>query len=145
MNITRWRSPAQQLSQMEARMQKMLESPFPFPFFAEEIGWNPTMDVTETEKTIEVTAELPGVAREDVEIDLRDDILTIRGEKKAENEVKRKERYMLERYYGSFQRSFTLPAPVDPEKVEAEFADGVLKIHMEKSGRANGRRIPIGR
>jgi HSP20 family protein len=81
--------------------------------------------------------------KDDVEVDLENNVLTIRGEKKQEKEEKEKEQYLFERYYGSFQRSFALPAPVDESKVRAEFRNGVLRINLEKSVQARGKKITI--
>lgn len=143
MNMIRWRTPTRPLAQMERTMQRLFDEPFRLPFVTEDMGWMPAVEVSETDSSIQVTAELPGVAKEDVSVDLDDNVLTIRGEKKEEKKVEQAEQYLVERYYGSFQRSFTLPAPVDPEKVRAEFNNGVLTVKLEKNGRARGRRIEI--
>jgi HSP20 family protein len=141
MTIVRWRSPG--LSQVERQMQRLFTEPFRVPFVTEDMGWTPSVEVTETENSIDVAAELPGMTKEDVEVDLENNVLTIRGEKRQEKEEKDKEQYLLERYYGSFQRSFSLPSPVDESKVKAEFRNGVLKIHLEKSAQAKGKKIAI--
>jgi HSP20 family protein len=143
MGMLTWRSPVRGLSQMENRMHRLFDQPFRFPFPTEEMGWSPSVEVSETDHSIEVTAEIPGVSKDDVEVDLDNNVLTIRGEKREEKEEKDKEHYLLERYYGSFQRSFVLPAPVDEGKVSADFRDGVLKVHLEKSLQARGRKITI--
>jgi len=93
----------------------------------------PSIDVSENDKGIEVTAELPGVDEKDVEVTLADNLLTIKGEKKSEREEKEEGSYVSERSYGSFQRSFSLPYEVDAGKVEAKFDKGVLKISLPKS------------
>ncbi len=143
MPMVRWRAPLAQLGQMEQRMQRLFDEPFRLPLLTEEMGWSPSVDVTETDNAIEITAELPGVSKDDVEVDLENNVLTIRGEKKSETEEKGKEKYLYERYYGSFQRTFSLPAPVDEGKVTAEFRNGVLKVHLEKTVQAKGRKIAI--
>lgn len=93
----------------------------------------PNIDVSETDKGLEVTAELPGVDEKDVDVTLADNILTIKGEKKSEREEKGEGRYVSERSYGAFQRSFSLPYEVDEANVEAKFDKGVLKISLPKS------------
>ncbi|MEX1183178.1 MAG: Hsp20/alpha crystallin family protein [Gemmatimonadota bacterium] len=138
--VTR-RSPA--LSHIERRMQQLFEEPFRLPFIAEDMGWTPSVEVTETDSSIDVTAELPGVSKEDVDVDLENNVLTIRGEKKQQKQEKEKEHYLYERYYGSFQRSFSLPAPVDESSVKAEFRNGVLRIHLSKAAQSRGTKITI--
>jgi HSP20 family protein len=128
---------------MERRMRRLFEEPFRMDFLTEEMGWMPAVEVTQTAEAIEVTAELPGMTREDVDISLEHNVLTIRGEKKEETEAKEKERYLFERFYGSFQRAFTLPSHVEQEKVTAEFANGVLRIHLPKAAEAKGKKITI--
>lgn len=90
------------------------------------------LDVSETDKEITVTAELPGVDEKDIEVALADDLLTIRGEKKVEKEHKSDNVFMAERSYGSFSRSLRLPFGVDEDKVEAKFKNGVLTITLPK-------------
>lgn len=93
----------------------------------------PRIDVAETDKAIEITAELPGVDEKDVEVTLNDDVLTIRGEKKSESEDKQKDYHLVERSYGMFRRSMTVPAGIDAEKISADFAKGVLKVTLPKA------------
>ena len=93
---------------------------------------SPNMDVVETDKSIELTAELPGVAEDDVDVTLVDDVLTIKGEKKAEKTDEKQDYRVVERTYGSFQRSMRLPFKVDAEAIEAQFTNGVLKVSLPK-------------
>ena len=104
-----------------------------------------TLDVAETDKTYEVTADLPGAAPENIDVSLRDDILTIKAEKKAEKEDKNKNYHLHERSYGMFQRSFMLPTGVDASKIDASFDKGVLKISLPKlpEAQANVRKIAV--
>lgn len=97
-----------------------------------ESGFSPSLDVVETDKSIEVTTELPGVAEADVEVTIVDDVLTIRGEKKAEKKEEKSDYRMVERSYGSFQRSLRLPFQTDADKIDAQFKDGVLKVVLPK-------------
>lgn len=103
----------------------------------------PSTDVTETDKEIEVTAELPGLEDKDVEINYADGVLTIRGEKKAEKEEKNKTRHVIERSYGSFSRTLDLPAGVDPNKIRATINKGVLKVIVEKPAAKEVKKIEV--
>ncbi len=95
-------------------------------------GWNPVVDIYDNEDSIVIKAELPGVSKKDIEIDIKDRVLTLKGERSADNEVKEDTYYRRERTYGRFERSFTLPANVDPDKIKADYSDGVLKIEVPK-------------
>lgn len=118
--------------------------PSPRPMFDLELprfsgaGWPvaPAIDVAEKEKEFEITAELPGIDEKNVEIKVSNRTLTIRGEKNEEKEEKEKDYCLSERRYGSFQRSFTLPESVDADKIEANFAKGVLTVKLPKSADA---------
>ena len=92
--------------------------------------------MAETDKAYEVTAELPGMDESNIEVKLADDVLTIKGEKKEEKEEKKKDYYVSERRFGSFQRSFTVPAGVDASKIEANFKNGVLIVTLPKNAQA---------
>lgn len=93
---------------------------------------SPHIDVAETDKAIELSAELPGVSQDDVDVTLVDDVLTIKGEKKAEKTDEKKDYRVVERSYGSFQRSMRLPFKVDASAIEAQFTNGVLKVVLPK-------------
>lgn len=101
------------------------------------------MDVAETESDIVVKAEVPGLDKDDISLSLQGDILTIRGEKKDERKEEKGSYRLLERRYGSFQRTVTLPTGVDPEKIEAKFRNGVLTIKMPKTEETRARKIEI--
>lgn len=92
----------------------------------------PSMDISESDNVIEITAELPGLEKKDVELNVTDTLLTIRGEKKNEREETNKDYHLVERSYGSFSRSVELPAGVKPEDISAEIAKGVLKVTVQK-------------
>lgn len=95
-------------------------------------GLAPRIDVSETNGAVEITAELPGVSEDEVDVTLVDDVLTIKGEKKSETEDKQKNYHLIERSYGAFRRAIRLPYEVDPKKVEARFDKGVLKVVLPK-------------
>jgi HSP20 family protein len=105
--------------------------------------WTPAVDIAEQENAYEVKMELPGVNKEDVKISLESNILTIRGEKKQEKEEKQKNLHSVERTYGSFQRSFTLPTTVKSDKIDAVFTDGVLSITLPKIEESKPKQIEV--
>jgi len=105
--------------------------------------WNPAVDVEERDQEYVVRAELPGVAREDVNITTRGNILTIRGEKKQTKEARDSDYHRTERLYGSFQRSFSLPGNVKEDKIEASFREGILEIVVPKAEDAQAQSIKI--
>jgi HSP20 family protein len=102
------------------------------------------MNVSETEKEIRITAELPGVSPDDVDVNLDDDVLTIRGEKRFEQQDEKEDFHFVERSYGTFQRSLRLPFPVDPDQVKATFENGVLTVTLPKSApQERARKIQV--
>ncbi|MFW6202483.1 MAG: Hsp20/alpha crystallin family protein [Gemmatimonadota bacterium] len=109
----------------------------------EAVGWAPATDVVERREEFEVTVELPGMRREDVHVEMQDRQLTIRGEKREERERRDERRHLLERSYGGFTRSLTLPQSVDPDRIRARFENGVLRVTLPKSAAGQGRRIQI--
>ena len=124
----------------------MNQPPFTAATGAETIGIMPAVEITESNGDFICTVELPGLTEKDVHVEFNADELTIKGEKKDERESKDDKRYyMLERSYGSFERSFTFPAKVDAEKVMAEFKNGVLTIRLPKAAadKPQGRAIPV--
>jgi len=124
-------------------------SGFDDPFFGGLIsrngGFRPTVDVSENDGSITVTAELPGLTEDDVEVTLNENVLTLSGEKRQESEEEREDFRHVERSYGSFRRSFTLPNTIDPERVTAKFNKGVLTVNIARNDKAiaNERRISV--
>jgi HSP20 family protein len=106
-------------------------------------AWLPAADVVEDKDHLKIAVELPGVGPEDVKVSVENQVLTIRGEKKQESEKKDERWYRYERSYGSFERSFTLPSTVDPDRVQATADNGVLTLVLPKSERAKPREIPV--
>ena len=105
---------------------------------------NASMNVSETDKELRITAELPGVTEQDIDVSLDDDVLTIRGEKKFERKDEKENFHFVERSYGTFQRSLRLPYAVDSEQVRASFENGVLTVTVPKTGRQErSRRIQV--
>jgi HSP20 family protein len=105
---------------------------------------NASLNVSETEKEIRITAELPGVTEQDIDVSLDDDVLTVRGEKKFERTDEKETYHFVERSYGTFQRSLRLPFSVNPDQVQASFENGVLTVRLPKTGRQErSRRIQV--
>ena len=105
--------------------------------------WQPSVDIIEDEKEYLVKADLPDLKKEDVKVTIEDNVLTITGERKFEKEEKGKKYHRLERAYGNFLRSFTLPPGAEGAKVVAEFKDGVLKVHLPKTEKAKQRSMEV--
>ena len=101
--------------------------------FRSVADWSPLVDITEDEKEFLLKAELPGVKREEVKVTVEDGVLMLSGERRFEKEEKDKKYHRIERAYGSFMRSFTLPEETPADKVAAEFKDGVLLVHLPKA------------
>jgi HSP20 family protein len=105
--------------------------------------WAPAVDIYEQDGTLVLKAELPGVDPKEVQLNVENNVLTIRGERKLENEVKKENYHRVERAYGSFTRSFHLPNTVDTNNIKAEFKDGVLKVSLPKREEAKQKQISI--
>jgi HSP20 family protein len=118
-----WRRPFRSLAGFERNLAQKLVS-------------TPAVDVTESDKAYEIAAELPGMDEKDIEVNVANDGLTIKGEKKFEREEKQKDYYVSERRYGSFERHFGLPKDVEADKIEASFRNGVLKVTLPKTAEA---------
>ncbi len=108
------------------------------PVFRRQLRWmtTPAVDVVESEKAFEISADLPGMDEKNIEVKVADGRLTIKGEKQEEKEEKKKDYYLHERHFGSFQRSFEVPETVDPDKIEASFKKGVLTVTLPKKPEA---------
>jgi HSP20 family protein len=106
-------------------------------------NWNPVVDIYEEQDQIVVKAELPGVSKEGIAVDVKGRVLTLKGERSADNEVKEESYFRRERVYGRFARSFTLPAEIDADSVKAEYNDGVLKITLPKPETYKPKQITV--
>lgn len=148
--------PARALSPFE-EMERRFEDLFRRPFSLLEPSWwprlrmpemeevSPKVDIFEEGDDFVVKAEIPGMKKEDIEVNLTDDMVTISGEKKQEEKVEKKDYYRLERSYGSFSRSFRLPKEIQTDKAKATFKDGVLEVKVPKTEEAKKKEknIPI--
>lgn len=145
--VTRW-SPWKELEEMEKRLSTIFGRP-PVTTGGEKqeaisvTQWSPLVDITEDDKEYVVKAELPEMKKEDIKINVHDDVLTVSGERKYEKEEKGKKFHRVERAYGSFMRSFTLPEDADGSKISAEYKDGMLKVHLPKSEQAKKKAIEV--
>jgi HSP20 family protein len=129
------------------RINRLFDGSF-FPTFSLDDGmslgnWRPVVDIYENEDTVVVKAELPGVDKKDIKVDLKDGVLTLSGERSHEKEVKEENYYRKERTFGSFHRSFSVPAEIDPDKIKAELKDGVLKVEIPKPEEKKPKKIAV--
>ena len=144
MTIVRW-EPLRELSSLQTEMNRLFNAAFDAP--AGGNGgrrWTPPMDLLETESHFVLRADLPGMTESDVAIELEDNVLTVSGERKTEHEDKREGFYRVERSFGRFSRSLTLPKGIDPEAVTARFENGVLEVRVPKPEERKPRKIAIG-
>ena len=140
------RRPARGLFGLHAEMGRMFNDLFASPnepTDETEERWSPSVDIAETDSGFEVRAELPGVKQDDVNVSVRDNVLTLRGEKRQEETDEGKDYRRVERHYGSFQRAFTLPPNVNSEAITANYRDGVLTLTVPKVEEAQPKEIPI--
>lgn len=145
MTIVRW-EPFRELSSLQTEMNRLFNAAFESPSGGGNGGtrrWTPAMDLLETEDEFVLRADLPGLSESDVNIELEDNVLTLSGERKTEHEDKREGFYRMERAYGGFSRSLTLPKGIDPEAVTAAFDRGVLEVRVPKPEQRKPRRISI--
>ncbi len=145
MAIVRW-DPFRDLVGLQERMNRMFDESYRAgrgDDWALGGAWAPAVDIYEHDGNIVVKAELPGVDPKDVDVRVENNTLTLRGERKVDNEVKQESYHRVERAYGTFTRSFTLPSVLDQEQIKAEFKDGVLKVTLPKHERAKPKQINI--
>jgi HSP20 family protein len=148
MTIVRW-EPFRDLNSLQSEMNRLFNTVFDQPTSGGGNSgamrrWMPAMDLVETGEHFVLRADLPGLSEEDVKIELEDNTLTVSGERKAEHESRDEGFYRVERAYGSFSRSLTLPRGVNAEAVEAHFDRGVLEVRIPKPEERKPRRIEIG-
>lgn len=124
---------------------RLLPEPFPTGTFAQPFGWSPPVEIAENDTEFTVTAELPGMHRDNVRVEYEDGVLMISGEKEEEHKEEQRRFHLWERSYGSFERSFIVPTAVDAARVNAEMNNGVLTVHLPKmtSEKSQNRRIEV--
>ena len=146
MAIIRW-DPFRDLVTLRERMNRLFEDVFTSARGEEKdlisTSWAPAVDIYEDENQLVLTAEIPGIDEKDIEIKIEDNTLSIQGERKMEKETKEENYHRLERAYGSFYRSFTLPNYINQENIQAEHANGLLKITMSKKPELKPRKVKI--
>ena len=145
MAIIRW-TPLRSMLSLRDEMDKLLDDVYGNVApsgEAREGEWFPVMDLAETDDDVSASIELPGLKKEDINVSVHNDVLTITGEKKQEKSEKTENRRRIERSYGYFKRSVILPAEVDPEKVTASYSEGILKIVMPKVESKKPKQIPV--
>ena len=146
MALARW-SPYRDMLSVRDEMNRVLNEVFNRGTNDESAwfsgAWSPPVDIYETDEALVMKAELPGFSKDDIGIELKENTLVIKGERKHEDEVKEGNYHRKERMYGAFQRSFMLPATVDREKVSASYRDGILELRLPKAVEAQPKRIAV--
>ena len=146
MALIRW-DPFREMASLQERMNRLF-SDFRIraPLGEEEItqgSWVPPVDIYETVESIVLEAELPGITKEDIVVEVKDGTLTLKGDRKFVKEVKEENYHRVERSYGAFQRAFTLPGTVQHDRVKAKFKDGILEITLPKVEQAKPKQIKV--
>jgi HSP20 family protein len=144
MAIVRW-DPVRELDSLQGDMNRLFDRFFEGRAPNDSRRWIPPMDLLETEDHLLLRGDLPGLTEDDVDIEIKDNVLTVSGERKTDNEEKSEGYYRVERAFGSFSRSLTLPHGVDADKVEANFEKGVLEVRIPKPAEAKPTRVQIGK
>ncbi len=147
MAVVRW-DPFRDVMSLQDRMNRLFDQALSRTRTDDEEGltastWSPAVDIFETPDSIVMKAELPGVRRENIDIQVRENTLTLKGERKFEREVKDENYLRMERSYGTFQRAFSLPAVVQQDKIKAVLKDGVLEVSMPKAEEAKPQQVKI--
>ncbi|MDD5559445.1 Hsp20/alpha crystallin family protein [Candidatus Methylomirabilis sp.] len=147
MAIVRW-DPFRDVMTLQERMNRLFDHALSRTRMDDEEGltasmWSPAVDIFETSDSIVMKAELPGVSRDNIDIQVEDNTLTLKGERKFEREVKEENYLRIERSYGAFQRAFNLPTGVQQDKIRAVFKDGVLEVTMPKAEEAKPKQVKI--
>ena len=145
MTIVRW-EPFRELSSLQTEMNRLFNAAFDTPGGGNGGArrWAPAMDLLETDDHFVLRADLPGMTESDVNIEVEDNVLTVSGERKAEHEENREGFYRVERAFGAFSRSLTLPKGINADAVSASFDKGVLEVRIPKPEERKPRRITIG-
>jgi HSP20 family protein len=147
MAITRW-DPFRDLGILQERMNRVFEDAAVRGWKNDEpsatTSWSPAVDIYETDSEIMVQAELPGIDRKDIALQLENNVLTLRGDRRFEKETNQENYHRIERSYGGFSRAFTIPTIVDEDKIRADYRDGILKIALPKKEQVKAKQIKIG-
>jgi len=137
-------NPIRELFELQRGINQLFDESFGAPREDTALkAWTPAVDVYEDQDSFLIKVDLPEIGREDVKVNLNENILSISGERRVENEEKRENYHRVERSYGQFYRSFTLPPNVNPEAINAQFKDGVLRLTLPKKEEAKPRQIDV--
>jgi HSP20 family protein len=145
MALVRW-DPIRELDSLQGDMNRMFDR-----FFEGRTGsgeqqrWIPAMDLVETDDHLVLRADLPGMSEDDVDIEIKDGVLTVSGERKAEHEERREGYHRVERSFGRFSRSLTLPQGTETDKIEASFDNGVLEVRIPKPAESKPTRVQVSK
>lgn len=146
MALVRW-DPFRELEDVSDRLNRIFARPASSGTNGKETmivaEWAPSVDISETEEAYQIKAEIPDVKKEDVKITLEDGVLTIQGQRKQAQEQHNTKYHRIERSYGSFARTFSLPDVIEADQVKAEFKDGVVHLHLPKSEKAKPKAIEV--
>lgn len=146
MTLVRW-NPLREVPTFHGRLNRIFDDFFPeaggVSRDVSSMNWHPVVDIYETEEATVIKADLPGIKKEDISINIEDNVLSLTGERTSADEVKKENYYRRERVYGSFRREFTMPSTVDHEKIKAEFNDGVLTIEVPKPEEKKPKTITV--
>jgi HSP20 family protein len=146
MDLVRW-DPFRELEEMSERLNRVFRRPLPRTSGPEEAivaaDWAPAVDVVESDKEYLIKAELPEVKKQDLKVEIRDGVLCLQGKREQEKEEKGEKFHRVERSYGAFARSFSVPQDADEGKISARFKDGVLSIHLPKSESAKPKSLQV--
>ena len=146
MTIVRW-DPFRNMTTLQDRINRIFDETASrsqdYDVEVSQCDWRPVVDIYDSEKAIVINAELPGVTKDTITLDVKENILTLRGERKSDEEVRKENYYRMERCFVTFERAFTLPSTVDPAKITANFKDGILKIEIPKAEEKKPKQITI--
>ena len=146
MSLVRW-DPFRDVGALQDRINRIFDDAFPRPRTADDdlslCAWRPAVDIYETDVAIMLNAELPGVKKEDVSVEVKDNVLTIKGERSSDLKISEDNYFRRERCFGTFSRSFSLQYRVDPEKIKARFKDGVLEIEVPKPTEEQPKQVTV--
>jgi HSP20 family protein len=146
MALVRW-DPFKNVATLQDRINRLFEDAFPrardLDDDASLCAWRPAVDIYETESGLVLKAELPGVKKKDVSVEIKDNILTLKGERTEDQEINEGNYYRRERCFGSFQRSFNLEHSVQPEKIKAKFKEGVLEVEIPSPEAEKPKKVTV--
>ncbi len=148
-SLVRWQ-PMQEFTSLQRQMNRLFDSFFGrttslVPFEENLSAWEfgPPVDICENDQNLTFKVEVPGIDEKDIKVEVENNLLTVHGERKLEKDIKEENFRRMERHYGAFSRSFTLPNSVDPEKIEANYTHGVLAIEIPKRAGAKPKQIKV--